>query len=216
MKKFVWLLALLFVVGCTNDGGNENNGTDIDTTESQVESEPTEVSDTAIESLPDETSESDVSSETPVASNPGKKVALDVYVPTALQRDTGTEIYDEIITVAEDFVVYNAELGDEELFTLSYTGYHIENENGKLQAFFMGINRVNQPLADLTFTLNFIVGETPVWENMEFTLAEGEFGTQPVNTAMPIFLDVPAGNEELLKNATPEESYIEIYDLEVP
>lgn len=220
MKRYVWLIALLFLVGCTTEDTDGNNGTDIDTTESIVESNSIEVSDTAVESLPDESSSSesqtDVSSETPTTVAPGEREALTVHIPTALSRDEGTEIYDEIIAVAEDFVTFNAELGEEDLFTLSYTGYHIENEGGKLQAFFMGINRVDQPLTELTFTLNFLVGETPVWSNTQFTLAEEEFGTQPINTAMPIFLDVPEGKEELLKNATPEESYIEIFDLEVP
>ncbi|MDE1548357.1 hypothetical protein [Jeotgalibaca caeni] len=138
-----------------------------------------------------------------------------MYIPTALRESEGTELYNEVIGVAEDFTTTNANLGEEELFTLSYTGYFIENEDGPLQAFFMGINRVGTPLTNLSFTLNFLVGEEAVWENTVFTLYEDEFGEQPVNTAMPIFLDVPAGKEELLKGATPEQSFIEIFDLEV-
>ncbi|AZP03492.1 hypothetical protein [Jeotgalibaca ciconiae] len=217
MKKLVWLTALFLLVGCTDSGDSESSSEVVDTS--------TEVSSETIESVSSESSSEVASSEESRGTggtsesgvdNGGEEgQSLTLYVPDTLRQDEGTEIYNDVISVANEFTETNANLGEVGLFTLSYTGYYIEREDGGLQAFFMGINRIGEPLKNLSFNLNFVVGGTPVWDNMKFTLDESEFGEHPNNTAMPVFLDVPAGNEELLMNATPEETNIEITDLQV-
>lgn len=137
-----------------------------------------------------------------------------LYIPTALQQDEASPLYEEVIAIAEQFVQEGESLSTPDHFTLVYTGYYIENQDGTIQGYFMGFNQTGQPLRDLGFTLNFVVGDAPVWEEMRFNLYADEFGEQPDQTAMPIFLDVPPGKEDLLINATSEETYVEITDLE--
>lgn len=230
MKKFAWLVAIFLLAGCTGGGNGDTTDTadtgvieTSDTTEvsSEVSSIEESISDTATTSLPEESSEESRgggaggAGEDTSAGTPGESQDLTLFIPDTLRQSEGTQVYNDVINVAEDFTAENSGLAEEGLFTLSYTGFYIENEGGPLQGFFMGVNRTGQPLTNLSFTLNFLVAEQPVWENTVFTLHESEFGTQPVDTAMPIFLDVPAGREDLLLNAQPGETFIEIFDLQV-
>lgn len=224
VKKFAWLAAMFLLVGCTGDGNGDVATDTADTSSIEtVETSSVEESvvDTATDSLPPEESSTEESRGTGTGGagsdtgTAGESQDLTLYIPNALTESEGSQIYNDVIGVAETFTAENAALGDEGLFTISYTGYYIENEGGPLQGFFMGINRTGQPLTNLSFTLNFTVGGEPVWSNTVFTLHEEEFGTQPVNTAMPIFLDVPSGLEDLLMNAMPEETFIEIFDLQM-
>lgn len=228
MKKMIGALTVLLLAGCSS-GGTDNASSDSTGVESSIHSsisesvvskesvsseESSSVVDTAIESLPAETSESEESRGEGVGGiGEDKSSDISLYVPDTLRQDEGSDLYSDVIDVAEQFTAESAPLSEEGLFTLSYTGYYIENEDGKVQAYFIGVNRVGEELSNLTFTLNFLVGDTPVWDNVNFTLNESEFGKQPQNSAMPIFLDIPTGKEQLLMDAQPNETFIEIKDL---
>lgn len=234
MKKKVWLLATLVLAGCSAQGDGDTSssaGTEVSassvssevvsSTESKKES--SSLLDTATDSLPGESSSTDSAGTGENDSSrgggsgevPGESADIALHIPDTLKQDEGSSLYEEVINVAKEFTETTAPLSEEGLFTLSYTGYYIENEDGKVQAYFIGVNRVGEPMQNLSFTLNFLVDDQPVWDDVRFTLHEDEFGTQPNNTAMPIFLDIPTGKEDLLMNAEPEKTFIEIKNLEV-
>ncbi len=229
MKKMVGILSILLLAGCSA-GGNDSESSSsmlVDSIspssiqESVVSSETMSSEETSStvavssESLSMETSSSEAESRGEGVGGLGKDESSEItlYVPDTLKQDEGTELYTDVMGVAEQFTTESAPLSEEGLFTLSYTGYYIENEEGKIQAYFIGVNRVGEPLHNLSFVLNFLVDDTPVWDNVSFTLDESEFGEQPNNSAMPIFLDIPEGKEDLLMNAQPEQTFIEIKDL---
>ena len=214
MKKWAWLTAVFLLAACGNDGGNDA------TTETVSSDVPTEItsktsdvdSEESVSSI-----ESEVVSETTESESEmsGESGGLTLYIPDTLKKDEGTVLYDDVIAVATEFTEVNPDLGEIGLFTLSYTGYYIERDDGSLQAFFMGINRIGEPLKNLSFQLNFVVNDTAIWDNVTFTLDESEFGEHPNHSAMPIFLDVPVGNEQRLMDAVPEETLIEIKNLQI-
>ena len=229
MKKMIGILSILLLAGCSA-GGNDNKtsssmsveSTNISSIQESVVSSETMSSEemnsaieTSSESLSMETSSSVAESIGEGIGGLGddKSSEITLYVPDTLKQDEGTELYTDVVNVAEQFTAESAPLSEEGLFTLSYTGYYIENEEGKIQAYFIGVNRVGEPLHNLSFVLNFLVDDTPVWDNVTFTLDDSEFGEQPNHSAMPIFLDIPEGKEDLLMNAQPEQTFIEIKDL---
>lgn len=225
MKKIISVGIVLLLAGCSVGSGESESSSsiDIDSTaqssiiESIDSSEQMNSSmDSATDSLSVDSSENESSSEESVQGLAKDESAdISLYVPDTLRQDEGSDLYDEVMDVANQFTVESAPLSEDGLYTLSYTGYYIENEDGNIQAYFIGVNRVGESLSNLKFTLNFLVGETAVWDNVNFTLDESEFGVQPNHSAMPIFLNIPAGKEQILMDAKPEETFIEIKDLGV-
>lgn len=208
MKKIISASLILLLAGCSTS--NEDSES-IRSIESDAVA-PSSLAESII-------SKESTSSEQVSSSAESEKDSLPIdssirlYVPDTLREDEGSDLFGEVIDVAEQFTTESAPLSEEGLFTLSYTGYYIENEEGNIQAYFIGVNRVGEPLSNLSFTLNFLVGETAVWDNIKFTLDESEFGVQPNQSAMPIFLDIPVDKEQILMDAKPEETFIEIKDL---
>lgn len=204
MKRIGLALVLFLLAGCSAGGADTESAETVSSREtassSQIESDQTAFSsEEGVALAADESVDTD---------------AITLYIPTALRQDEASPLYEDVISIAEQFTAEAETLSNADHFTLVYTGYYIENNDGTIQGYFMGFNQTGMPLRDLEFTLDFIVGETPVWENTRFTLYADEFGEQPDRTAMPIFLDVPPGKEELLINAEAEETFVEITDLQ--
>ncbi|UJF16357.1 hypothetical protein LZ578_04320 [Jeotgalibaca sp. MA1X17-3] len=215
MKRIISASLILLLAGCST-GSKDNESTSSIGSDTVAQSSVVE-SNTSMEStssLPVESSKSEESNKNNVEGlETDESSSIRLYVPDTLREDEESDLFGEVIEVAEQFTTESAPLSEEGLFTLSYTGYYIENEEGNIQAYFIGVNRVGEPLSNLSFTLNFLVGETAVWDHVTFTLDESEFGVQPNQSAMPIFLDIPVGKEQILMDAKPEETFIEIKDL---
>lgn len=214
MKKIGLALALFLLAGCSPGGTDSQEASTSAVTPSSVEEQPAASTASSNESVSPPASVSSEEAESMVDTSNGSGEGMTLYIPDTLKQDEASPLYGQVVEIAEQFTEEGTTLGEEGLFTLIYTGYYIENEDGTVQGYFMGINRVGEPLRNLSFVLNFLVKGTPVWDSMKFNLYEDEFGVQPDNTVMPIFLDVPDGREDLLINALPEETEVEIFDLQ--
>lgn len=203
LKNVAWLSAFFILAGCSTENDN-------------VESTSTVISeDTTSESSIEATSQAEESRGTGgnTTSNSESTEGLDLYIPDVLKQDEGTADYDQVIAIAEEYAS-STEGAEEGLFTIFYTGYYLENTDGTLQGYFIGMNRTGKPLADLEFVLDFAVNDEKVWDNQLVYLEKAEFGEFPDEAAFPFFLQATPGTEEILKAAEPGNLQISISDIQ--
>lgn len=204
LKHLAWLSAFFVLAGCSSDAETESE----EASSSIVVSEEsqTESSIATEESLGNG---GNVASDDTV----NNTESLDLYIPDVLKQDEGTEDYDQVIAIAEEYAS-STEGAEEGLFTIFYTGYYLENTDGTLQGYFIGMNRTGQPLKDLQFVLDFAINDAKVWDNQLVYLEEAEFGQFPNEAAFPFFLQATPGMEETLKAAEPGNIQISISDIQ--
>lgn len=213
LKHLAWLSAFFVLAGCSPEAETENEGiissSEVVSEESQEESSvATEESRGTGGNMASESSSE--ANDDAIADN---TEGLDLYIPDVLKKDEGTEDYDQVIAIAEEYAA-STEGAEEGLFTIFYTGYYLENTDGTLQGYFIGMNRTGQPLTDLQFVLDFSVNDTKVWDNQLVYLEEAEFGQFPNEAAFPFFLQATPGMEETLKSAEPGNIQISISDIQ--
>ncbi|MGP6139529.1 MULTISPECIES: hypothetical protein [unclassified Jeotgalibaca] len=203
LKHLVWLSAFFVLAGCSTNTDSEESissetiseDTGLDSNESSIATEESRGTGGTTASEGEETE------------------SLDLYIPDVLKQDEGTEDYDQVIAIAEEYAS-STEGAEEGLFTIFYTGYYLENADGTLQGYFIGMNRTGKPLTDLQFVLDFTVNETKVWDNQLVYLEESEFGQFPNESAFPFFLQATPGTEETLMSAEPGNIQISITDIQ--
>lgn len=216
LKYLAFLSAFFVLAGCDLTAETESE----EITSSEVVSEPASEESQEESSVATEESRgtggntaSESSSEANDDAIADNTEGLDLYIPDVLKQDEGTEDYDQVIAIAEEYAA-STEGAEEGLFTIFYTGYYLENTDGTLQGYFVGMNRTGQPLADLQFVLDFAINDTKVWDNQLVYLEEAEFGQFPDEAAFPFFLQATPGTEETLKSAEPGNIQISITDIQ--
>lgn len=216
LKYLAFLSAFFVLAGCDLTAETESE----EITSSEVVSEPASEESQEESSVATEESRgtggntaSESSSEANDDAIADNTEGLDLYIPDVLKQDEGTEDYDQVIAIAEEYAA-STEGAEEGLFTIFYTGYYLENTDGTLQGYFVGMNRTGQPLADLQFVLDFAINDTKVWDNQLVYLEEAEFGQFPNEAAFPFFLQATPGMEETLKAAEPGNIQISISDIQ--
>ena len=211
LKHLAWLSAFFVLAGCSPEAEVETE-TEETLSSSEIVSEESSIATEESRGTGGSTT-SESSSEASEDTVADHTEGLDLYIPDVLKKDEGTEDYDQVIAIAEEYAA-STEGAEEGLFTIFYTGYYLENTDGTLQGYFIGMNRTGKPLTDLQFVLDFAVNDTKVWDNQLVYLEEAEFGQFPSEAAFTFFLQATTGMEETLKAAEPGTIQISISDIQ--
>ncbi|WP_277631051.1 hypothetical protein [Atopococcus tabaci] len=207
MKRAVgWLLGAFFLVGCAGGGTTE------DTTDAGVAVDTTIVEDTsAEEGTSADTSEADSGSATGTSGRNGPSngqgeddtASQILFVPQKSDIEAGLTVEnDEALRMLEQLVLEadENELGVEEDVAIHFTGLYLDNAESK-DAIFLIVNRTDMAMTNVESELSFgsadgemVMDRTPV------QLPEDSFGVLEPNTAMPLYITVDTGKEEVLLN----------------
>lgn len=196
MKKMAMLLgASLILAGC---GDKEPKQEDPAVSDSSIVSEATDSSSAAKSTNSSEASSKAESSDATASS--GVKVGEDLtFVPQAAEVEQGYTVdSDPLLQSIQDRIEKSDSLGIENDVAIHFTGLYL-GEKGKsnVQAAFIIVNRTNVAMTDIDLNVSMATKDgQEILNQAKYHLSEDDFGVLEPNTIMPIYLSVPAENEE--------------------
>ncbi|GAA0303891.1 hypothetical protein GGQ92_001774 [Gracilibacillus halotolerans] len=219
MKKLLWTLMLagiLVIAGCggsedepaeeenTTDTVNETENNDNEAEESteEVEEEPVEEVDTE---QPEENSDTGGSGLDQASRDmPDLKLQVQKADEEAGITTENNEIYKQLVDVINadpkagipnDFSVYPHDL--------------VQNEDGSTSVLFIGVNRLNRPIHNISFdlTLGDVEGNY-IFDGQEVLLDENGVGVIQPHSAVPFLLGITEEDQDIFMSLT--ESNVEI------
>jgi len=203
MKKFLFMLAavmtMLFVVGCgaKTDNGADNTNDDTDTTET---------TDTTV----DEGETEDEGGED-VEQNENGELTLQVL---QADQDEGITIENnELYQILQEAVDADPLMGDPNDLSL-FPFDIVEYDDGSSSLIMLVINRLDNPIRNLIFTLTFGNDEGDyIFDDHLVDLPEEYLGVLDTEGVVPILLDIEDGDEELFNTLTLENVYLKLDDV---
>ncbi|MBO1001605.1 hypothetical protein ACFSKI_16300 [Pseudogracilibacillus auburnensis] len=189
------LILVLILTGCMSifgDDEKKTNKVEDNATSEETNAEDADKKDEELNSEKDESEEKDRDA------TAGEKADLTLQV-TKVDADDGITIENnDIYQQLDQMVKENPQDGDANDFSLFLIDF-VEFEDDELQLLFLGINRLDKPIKNISFdfTLGYEDGEY-VWEDLNVSIPEDEFGAIKVDHAMPILLPVTEEQIEII------------------
>lgn len=196
LKKLSLIISLIFVLLLFGCGSSTNE------IEQEQQEETMEVNDSS-----EEVSKEESSTENSVTEGKGD-LTLQIL---KVDEEAGVSIDDhELYQALQAEIAADPKMGDENDFSL--LPYNVvQYEDGSKGIVFLAINRLNEPIRNLTFELTFghQDGEY-IFEDYVVDLPEDYMGVLEADGAVPFFLDISDEDEALFERLTPENVYIEM------
>jgi len=136
------------------------------------------------------------------------------FLVTKEMQDAGMNTENtELLKTLSDLIEENPEVGEEDDFSILYSGKYGESDGQKVM-FFYAINRTDKTLKNISFVITVKVGEEYLVDNLLVELSNEAFGASKPNTAMPLGFIVDEDKLELIKDATYDNMSMEILDFQ--
>lgn len=131
-----------------------------------------------------------------------------------IDDDAGITIENnETYQVIQETVDAEPYMGDENDISL-YPFDMVENEDGTSSLLFLVINRLDDPIRNLIFTLTFGNDEGDyIFEDHVIDLPEEYMGILDDNGVVPVLIDVEEDYEDLFNSLTLDNLYLELDDI---
>lgn len=131
---------------------------------------------------------------------------------TKVDEDAGVILEENpVYQKLNDLVEENPQLGTPEDFSMFTVDFTEGAENNQEFLVFLGINRLDAPIKNINF--DFTLGTTEgeyVYENLNVSIDEDQFGSFKPNETMPIMLDVTEEQYEVYQKITTENQVFEM------
>ncbi|WP_449354452.1 hypothetical protein ACUL41_15340 [Virgibacillus natechei] len=209
MKKVFLTISIILVViaaGCS-DSSEDKAGDNMDEKETQEVNENTESN----EEQDEEVIEADQSE----SADEVKDLSLQLQ---RLDEEAGVTIEDnEIYSVLDEAIKADPKMGISNDFSL-FPFDIVINEDGSNSLLFLAINRLEEPIKNLSFEMTFgnQNGEY-IWEDSGVTFPEEQFGVLKPDHAMPFMLDITQEQVDLYDSLDMDNVHMEManYSMDV-